>query len=257
MAFHQTQTSREILTNEEAIILFYKLKNCMQFEADFIQALYEVATPSDLELIELLIANTDHIRSNEKTPEESKIANYIKSSINQMRLRKKLIIALLLICFCFLGVKAQTSSIKKQTKIAKESLIETTSIVSSMIAARIPISGLNEQLDKTNEQLISLEVTLKYVKTKEDFEASIPRIAAICNSVITIDRILIILSPNQRTEINFHLKKFRKAIDEIVLIYLKHDNKRIDFIRFENKTLTPYYMGLANYHNDWKKNYEF
>lgn len=170
-----------------------------------------------------------------------------------------ILLAVILFIASQLYVQAQHKIVSKQTKIGIDSIEETLLIEKGMVAARtIAQTGLKNHLENIKLQLETYNEGMKFVKSPEQFEQNIPRVSALCNSVVTLDKMLEILSPQVRREFNSHLKVFRKSLDEIVLLYLKHSSKEVNkFVRMEREELAPYYLALVNYHNEWKKSYEF
>lgn len=173
---------------------------------------------------------------------------------------------IILFCLFFIGWRfanaQEVKNIKKSIKVARESLIETSNLTSSMISNSVIPKGINEHLELLNEDLAKYEDVLKIIKTKDELEATVTRVSMICHRVNNLNKALEILSPNIRNTINLHLKAFRKSLEEIVIIHLNlatisTKDGRVDFVKMENKDFASFYLSLANYNNDWKKNYEY
>lgn len=83
MASHvyKTPTSQEILTNVEAIDISRRLRTALGRGVFFAQALYQQATPVDIEMLETLIGVAHHLRYNpEPSEEEVRIEKYLHDS---------------------------------------------------------------------------------------------------------------------------------------------------------------------------------
>lgn len=185
-----------------------------------------------------------------------------------MRINKRnLILAtVILVKFgSFSGVFGQAKSANSQIKLATDSIQETLNTSKSLQSFTATI---NAKLENPDKQLVSIQnqilyykTTLKTIKTKEEFEKTIPQIARICDTLKIYDDQMATRSLAIKYELNLHLSKFRKALDNIVLLYIGKAEKDMlgntRFIKLEDKNLEGYYLNLLNYHNNWKKNYEF
>lgn len=84
-----TQTTKEILRNDEAIELVERLEKSIKFnKVQFIQAIYEVATPALIDELEVILSISQHLYSNIISEEELKIMEYIKTTIPYEHKRK-------------------------------------------------------------------------------------------------------------------------------------------------------------------------
>lgn len=177
----------------------------------------------------------------------------------------KFLLLFLAILVIFSKINAQTKTANSQIKLAIDSIQETLNTSKSLQSFTATI---NAKLENPDKQLISIQnqilyykTTLKTIKTKEEFEKTIPQVARICDTLKIYDDQMATRSLAIKYELNLHLSKFRKALDNIVLLYIGKAEKDMlgntRFLKLEDKNLEGYYLNLLNYHSNWKKNYEF
>lgn len=78
--YHATQTAKAMLTNTEALDLARRLRDAMQHETCFEQALYQSATPADIECLEALIGTANHLHFEQTSEMEQKTRKYLRDS---------------------------------------------------------------------------------------------------------------------------------------------------------------------------------
>lgn len=83
MSYNQTQTAKEILSNEECIELVKSLKNVLEYaEVSFNQALYNTATPVLVDELRNLVELANHLRELPfLSTEDSKTRKYFEDSL--------------------------------------------------------------------------------------------------------------------------------------------------------------------------------
>lgn len=85
MKFHQTQTAKAILSNEEAVMLAHRLRDVSLHTPRLALALYQTATPSQIETVECLIQQVNHQLSSELSEEDSETLDYLMETTASIR----------------------------------------------------------------------------------------------------------------------------------------------------------------------------
>jgi hypothetical protein len=85
MRYRATNTSKELMTNEEAWDITNRLVEALKHPLYFAQALYQLGTPADAECLEVIIGTTNHLRSEGMSELEERTHHYMKSTAQSLR----------------------------------------------------------------------------------------------------------------------------------------------------------------------------
>lgn len=85
MSFHPTQTSKDILSNEEAVLLAHRLRDTSLHTQRLALALYQSATPLLIEVIETLIQQVNHQLSTSLLEQDEQTLNYLTDTAKHLR----------------------------------------------------------------------------------------------------------------------------------------------------------------------------
>lgn len=90
MTLHATHTSKAILTNEEAVMLAYRLRDAVLHTNLLALTLYQSATPLLLEVVETVIEQTNRYQGVGLSDEEKPVHEYLFNTMVGLRDRRYL-----------------------------------------------------------------------------------------------------------------------------------------------------------------------